>query len=267
MKNERFARWYACSLCEQKYHGVVRCALGWACWKTYLGRPEADVARMSAMTELGNGLNDADHGEDALSVREAQLSLARRLGASEYDILATQGNVASTYHKLQRHEDAFRTYRDVYSGFLRLRGEEHEMTILAAGNYVRCLRRLRHFAEAKSLLRKMAPVARRVLGEGSEITLRMRWNYAAALYQADGATLGDLREAVTTLEDTERTARRVLGGAHPITKGIEREVTMSRAALRAREDTAPGGDVNAMREAMAAMTAGDAQEGSKLTTK
>ena len=30
----------ACSLCEQHYHGVVRCALGWACFKAYLGRPE-----------------------------------------------------------------------------------------------------------------------------------------------------------------------------------------------------------------------------------
>ena len=31
----------------------------------------------------------------------------------------------------------------------------------------------------------------------------------------DAATLDDLREAVTTLEDAERIARRVLGGAHP----------------------------------------------------
>ena len=38
--NERWVRWYTCSLCEQKYHGVVACALGWACWKTYVGRPE-----------------------------------------------------------------------------------------------------------------------------------------------------------------------------------------------------------------------------------
>ena len=29
------ARWASCSLCEQRYHGVVACALGWACWKTY----------------------------------------------------------------------------------------------------------------------------------------------------------------------------------------------------------------------------------------
>ena len=27
VKNPRFARWHTCSLCEQKHHGVVRCAL------------------------------------------------------------------------------------------------------------------------------------------------------------------------------------------------------------------------------------------------
>jgi hypothetical protein len=28
--NERWHRWHTCSLCEQDYHGVVKCALGWA---------------------------------------------------------------------------------------------------------------------------------------------------------------------------------------------------------------------------------------------
>ena len=37
--DERWARWDKCGLCEQEYHGVVKCALGWACWKTYVGRP------------------------------------------------------------------------------------------------------------------------------------------------------------------------------------------------------------------------------------
>ena len=31
---QRWSRWHSCGLCEQDYHGVVRCALGWACWKT-----------------------------------------------------------------------------------------------------------------------------------------------------------------------------------------------------------------------------------------
>ena len=42
MMNDRWHRWNTCSLCKQDYHGVVYCALGWACWKTYLGRPEED---------------------------------------------------------------------------------------------------------------------------------------------------------------------------------------------------------------------------------
>ena len=63
----------------------------------------------------------------------------------------------------------------------------------------------------------------------------MRMSYAAALYKANGATLDHLPEAVTTLEDTARIARRVLGDAHPLTEGIEDELRESRAALRARE--------------------------------
>jgi hypothetical protein len=78
-------------------------------------------------------------------------------------------------------------------------------------------------------------VARRALGENNELTLRMRWNYATALVLDSAATLDDLREAVTTLENTERIARRVLGSAHPLTTEVERELRKSRAALRARE--------------------------------
>ena len=52
---------------------------------------------------------------------------------------------------------------------------------------------------------------------------------------ADGATLNDLREAVTTFEDVARIARRVLGGAHPITTSVEGSLRDARAALDARE--------------------------------
>ena len=68
----------------------------------------------------------------------------------------------------------------------------------------------------------------------------MKMNYAQDLYQDGGATLDDLREAVTTLEETAATARRVLGGAHPTTTMIELSLRESRATLRARE-TEPSG--------------------------
>ena len=67
----------------------------------------------------------------------------------------------------------------------------------------------------------------------------MRWVYAEALCRDPSATLDDLREAVTTLEDTARTALRVLGGSHPDTVDIEGRLRDARAALRARETPSP----------------------------
>ena len=55
------------------------------------------------------------------------------------------------------------------------------------------------------------------------------------LYFDAGATLEDLREAVTTFEDIVRIARRVLGAAHPLTTGIEKQLQNARVVLRARE--------------------------------
>ena len=112
---------------------------------------------------------------------------------------------------------------------------------MEANNYAVCLVSLRHFEKARSLLRRMMPVARRVHGKSHETTLRMRWNYATALHENKGATLDDLREAVTTLEEIGPTARRVLGGAHPLTSSMETELRKAQAALRARETTPPAG--------------------------
>ena len=57
----------------------------------------------------------------------------------------------------------------------------------------------------------------------------MSGNYALALCNDPDATLDDVREAVTTLEDTARIARRVLGGSHPTTGAIEHELRNARA--------------------------------------
>ena len=235
MLHERFRRWQTCSLCKQDYHGVVHCALGWGCWKMYLGRPEGHTTRTAAMNLLGNGLSDADHDEDALSVREAELAMLRRLGAPEEILLVVQGNIGNSYQFLGRLEEALSVRQDVYSGFLKLKGEEDHDTLREANNYAHCLLTLQKCKEAKSLLRKTISVTRRARREGEENTLRLRWNYARALSEDDGVTLDDLREAVTTFEEIERTARRVLGGAHPIVAGIEDNLRNARAALRARE--------------------------------
>ena len=88
-------------------------------------------------------------------------------------------------------------------------------------DYSNSLIELKRDKEAKALLRKMIPVARRVLGENDDITLRMRCIYAQSLYEDDGAKLDDRRAAVTTFDNLTQTARRVLGGAHPFTKAAD----------------------------------------------
>ena len=67
-----------------------------------------------------------------------------------------------------------------------------------------------------------------------------RRNYARVLFEDAGTTLDDKREAVTTLEELERIARRVFGGAHPHTRRLEHDLQEARAALRARETPSPG---------------------------
>ena len=166
-------------------------------------------------------------------------------------MLIVQGNLANTYEQLGRLEEALRMRREVYSGWLKLKGEEHYDTLREANNLASLLKRLKHFGEAKSLLRKTTRVALRVLGEDHDTTLKSRWIYAMALYGDDGATLDDLREAVTTLEEVEPIARRVLGGAHPTVSGIEYNLRPARAALAAREG------VKSIREGVEAMTSGD----------
>ena len=234
VKNERWSRWNRCSLCEQEYYGVVKCALGWACWKAYLGRPEEDGARIMATNQLANGLGAVRHHEAALSVKKAELVMRQRLGDSTENLLALQSNIATTYGKLGRTQDAMSMERDVYSGRLKLHGEEHPQTLRAANNYASGLFDLERFDEAKTLMRKTIPVSRQVFGDGHDLTLKMRWIYAAALSGDPSATLDDLREAVATLEETERIARRVFGGGHPLVVSIERELEKLRATLRTR---------------------------------
>ena len=136
---------------------------------------------------------------------------------------------------LGRLKQALCVRRDVYNGTLKLHGKEHRDSLREANNYAADLSDLQRHAEAKSLLRKTIPVARRLLGENNDLTLRMRLLYGGALYRDAGATLDDLREAVTTLEETERVLRRVLGGSHPLTVDIEGELPNARAVLRARD--------------------------------
>ena len=59
-------KWYACTVCSQYFHGKVKLAMGWECWKTYV-RLDAQHVRVYAMTKLGNGLQANGQAEGSPS--------------------------------------------------------------------------------------------------------------------------------------------------------------------------------------------------------
>ena len=235
-KDPQWHRWHKCGLCEQDYYGIVRCALGWACWKTYLGRPETDDVRGMAMTNLGNGLLEARQHEDALIVREADLATKLRIGAPEGSILVAQANRAGTYAALGRGDEALSIYREAYAGCKAILGNCDQRTIMAANNLVHELQRQMKHTEAVSILRGPLSDARRAFGDDHEMTLMLGSLLADSLVGAGtNPTVNDVREAIAIREDICRRSRRLLGVSHPHTEKRQRALDSARSALANHE--------------------------------
>ena len=238
----RWDRWNTCRLCEQRYHGVVMCALGWACWKTYVGRPEEHWARRMAMNQLANGLAVAEYHEDSLSVREAELATEERLGASPLRTLVTRGNLALSYYHLGRIEDALRLQREVYTGWQilsvssevlsssALREAVGDSLAISVGNLTELLVAAREFEEAQSLAREKLPAIIDRHGPDDPLTLEVRTWYARALFRAGDAAEDDVSEAEEVLEDVLLRSKRVLGDSHPDTERARKFLEEVRSA-------------------------------------
>ena len=94
-------------------------------------------------------------------------------------------------------------------------------TLREADNYAIALLQLKRFEEAKRLLRKVIPVARRVLGTEHELTLSLREDLCRAILDGE-PTANEKREALEMLKDTAGAMRRVLGPDHPDTLHAEK---------------------------------------------
>ena len=102
---------------------------------------------------------------------------------------------------------------------------------IAATNYAVSLKALQRFEEAKALMRKTMPVARRTLGVEHDLTLNFRDIYAQCLYRDDNASQGNVAEAIEILEDVQRRARRVFGPGHPNWESLPRDLMAAREKL------------------------------------
>ncbi|CAH0378687.1 unnamed protein product [Pelagomonas calceolata] len=243
--DERWMRWYACNQCEQWYHGKAGCALGWACWKTYAGRPlETSTRRVEALMVLGNALFmtggerggiDPESAKMALKVYE--VALAVRLKHYPWDtgnIITLKGNIAGCLSELGRTSEALVARRGIFDQLKQVGGVANPDTLLAGANLTIDMVRVQRIDELDAFLREyeLLVTAQCVLGPEHEHTIRLRWAHAHAL-RVDKST-DAVRAHVEAMEDICRTARRVFGNQHPQTLGYEQGLALARKILQNR---------------------------------
>jgi len=155
-QGEDFEKWVTCFACGQDFHGPVFLALAWACWKTYLGRPETDRYRSRALELLGETLYENDRHAEALPVFEAHLALSRRREEwthKEEEILDAQDSVADCLCDLGRHDEALVLWREIYARRVDTLGVSHETTIDSQNVNAICLDKMGRHDEALVLRR------------------------------------------------------------------------------------------------------------------
>jgi tetratricopeptide (TPR) repeat protein len=215
-----FLRWVDCRLCEQTFHGPVAKAMARACVSTYASRSPDDGVRISVMNALATHLP----ADEAVTCREQILSdyqqllreLGGEVGADEASLIVLKTGLGRSYVDAGRHDDALAVFREVHKKNVALRGPEHEETLYSAGHLTNCLVLTGRHDEAKTLLRdQVLPAAQRVLPPEDDIVISCTSNLARALYDADSASVDDLREGVALLEALCTTSRRVYGAEHP----------------------------------------------------
>ena len=212
----RWSRWTRCAICDQNYRGVVSCALGWACWRSYVQRPMEAPAKRAALTTLGSGLMDGDRASEALTVFQAQLKHAYK-EQDEESITAAKGNCAMCLSKLGRDAEAVVINRELYGQVRKANGTDDIDTLVAALTLAKSLRALSSFSEARALLREVVPIAMTTLGGDHGVTLELNSNFVRAMCMDLNATADQLRAAVDLAHSTHEAALRRYGDGHELT--------------------------------------------------
>ncbi len=226
--SQKWQRWLRCGLCKQRFHGTVQCALGWACWKTYVGRPEltvrgeVDGIRISAMSSLANGLSDPEVGryDEALRVYEADLAYTKRHDADNFQaLLATRDNIAICLAEQNRKDEALALHRDIFAETVDHFGTADIETLEAAHSLAFALVENGDHAECLQFFidYHLLDLAMEHYGAEHNYMLQIRTLHARTLCEDENASLDNLRQAVELLEDIDSISSRVFGARHPDT--------------------------------------------------
>ena len=231
----RWGLWHTCRLCEQPFHGPVKSAMGWGCYKTYAGRPALDTAHLMSMSVLGNNLPPSN---ESLMVLEALLDGQKRYATkvggqpAERNVVITKNTISACYEALGRYDDALRLDREVYASAVRLFGPTSAQTLGLALGLVQSLIKTEHYAEARTFIRERMQESRG-LGDEHPVNMKLRHGLARAISRDGDITSREtLEETERILADLLRTTRRVLGPAYPDVVEQEEELKRVRDWIR-----------------------------------
>ena len=221
----RVKRWYICRLCEQHYHGAVSSALGWACYKTYFGRPEGDHLWELALQILCGSMQEDKIGRLAI-LEPIAGRLAReteRHPHKLFQLLYVRSQVADCLAQLGRNDECLALRRLNYEA-----GPTDAWSL--AIDLGESLITARH-AEAVEFTRHYVDRAERELGEESPVYEQCLMSYARAISTATKRSPEMLTEAEAIVAATARSWRRRYGDSHPNTRIAEAGVGKIRAKI------------------------------------
>ena len=203
-------------------------------WRTYLSRPETDQHHSVALLTLGTALRESDSAAAMNMLEAANATLERFFPGSEGTTLAVLANLSSIYANNGRDADALRLDRVVFAGYQTMHGVNSEETIMMAENLCMTLWNNGLLAESRRLAREYLGRARRTLGDHHSVTIGTASRLAEALFRDSASPLEDLVEAEEILAGALKTAQRVHGPAHPMTRQLVDQLSDVRQLLQRR---------------------------------
>lgn len=156
--------------------------------------------------------NELGLTDEALTLQHGVEIIQSLMGSAHSDVLALQNNLATTYEKAGRLNEAITLFEQVLSDRIRILGDKHPDTLASRNNLAYAYQSIGCFTEAISQLQQVLADSTGLLGEDHPQTLTARNNLAYAYVSAGNFTI-----ATPIFEQILADSIRTLGEDHPHT--------------------------------------------------
>ena len=209
-----YAAWISCSICKQRFTGLVQLRLAIALWAKYAACAlETDLERLGAVDVYAGALAAAGEHAEAARLHRGIMDVRTRTWGPEHSItLISASNLAASLVRLGECAEAAVLLRTELAARTCTVGADDKGTLAAESLLVVALLRLEKYAEAETLCRGTLEKKRRVLGREHPETLTTFANLAFSL-----GNQGKYAEAVEIEREVLVKKTRCLGAEHEST--------------------------------------------------